>query len=294
MTTALDSTTLKALLALQRGEATDALVYARMARAEKHERHRQVLERIAADECEHYQVWKRHTGADVAAQKLKVAWYSLLTVLLGYTFVLRLMESGENRTAAAYLRYEDSIPEIQAVIAHEQEHEELLIQILDEERLHYVGAMVLGLNDALVELTGTIAGLTFALANTRVVALAGIITGIAATLSMASSSYLAERAEGKPHPLKSALYTGIAYLITVAALIAPYLVFGEQQYIQAFIVMIISCIVIILAFNFYISIAQRKPFWSHFGHMAAVSLGVATIAFLIGMVAKQLLGVDVG
>ena len=56
--------------------------------------------------------------------------------------------------------------------------------------------MVLGLNDALVELTGTLAGLTFALANARLVALAGIITGIAATLSMAASNYLAERANG--------------------------------------------------------------------------------------------------
>ena len=132
MTTALDSTTLKTLLSLQRAEATDALVYARMARTEKHDHHRQILERIAADERDHYQVWKRHTGADITAQKLKVAWYSLLTLLLGYTFVLRLMERGENRTAAAYLRFEGSIPEIQAVIAHEQEHEELLIEMLDE------------------------------------------------------------------------------------------------------------------------------------------------------------------
>ena len=48
--------------------------------------------------------------------------------------------------------------------------------------------MVLGLNDALVELTGTIAGLTFVLTNTTLIAMAGIITGIAATLSMAASN----------------------------------------------------------------------------------------------------------
>ena len=86
-----------------------------------------------------------------------------------------------------------------------------------------MGAMVLGLNDALVELTGTIAGLSFALQDTRVVALSGIITGVSATLSMAASNYLAERADGNENALKSSLYTGIAYLITVALLVLPYL-----------------------------------------------------------------------
>ncbi|MEG2082956.1 MAG: rubrerythrin family protein, partial [Oscillospiraceae bacterium] len=75
------------------------------------------------------------------------------------------------------------VPEA-AQISHEEEiHENALIEMLDEERLQYVGSMVLGLNDALVELTGTIAGMTFALMNTRLVALSGIITGVSATLS---------------------------------------------------------------------------------------------------------------
>jgi VIT1/CCC1 family predicted Fe2+/Mn2+ transporter len=164
--------------------------------------------------------------------------------------------------------------------------------MLDEERLQYVGAIVLGLNDALVELTGTIAGLTFALTNTRVVALAAIITGIAATLSMGASNYLAQKAEHNPHPLKAALYTGIAYLITVIVLVLPYLVLDKHLYLLAFIIMLISCIVIIFVFNFYLSVAQRQPFLSRFGHMAAISLGVATISFLIGLAAKALLGVD--
>ena len=51
------------------------------------------------------------------------------------------------------------------MLGDERRHEEELYGMLDEERLHYVGAMVLGLNDALVELTGAIAGVTFALAQ---------------------------------------------------------------------------------------------------------------------------------
>jgi VIT1/CCC1 family predicted Fe2+/Mn2+ transporter len=57
--------------------------------------------------------------------------------------------------------------------------------------------------------------------------------------------------------------------------------------------MILCCIVIIFAFNFYLSVAQRLPFWSRFAHMAAISLGVAAVSFVIGLAAKALLGVDI-
>jgi len=82
--------------------------------------------------------------------------------------------------------------------------------------------MVLGLNDALVELTGTLAGLTFALKNTRLIALSGLITGIAATLSMAASEYLSARTEQESsRALKSSLYTGGAYVSPLHAWYFP-------------------------------------------------------------------------
>ena len=85
--------------------------------------------------------------------------------------------------------------------------------MLDEERLQYVGSVVLGMNDALVELTGSLAGFTFAMQNTRLIALAGLIIGISATFSMASSEFLSVKSEGRTDALKSCLYTGIAYLL---------------------------------------------------------------------------------
>jgi len=289
----LDTNTRKTLLALQKAEATDHQVYARMAKFEKHDAHADVLQRIADDELEHYRVWAGYTGAEPKANRLKVAFLSLCMVLLGYTFVLRLMERGEVRTAAAYTRLNDAAPELIAIIAQEEEHEEMLIDLLDEERLQYVGAIVLGLNDALVELTGCLAGLTLAFSNTRMIALSGIVTGIAATLSMAASNYLAEKADGNPQALRASAYTGLAYLATVVVLVSPYLAFGNDEYLLALAVMLVGVIVILMAFNFYISVAQKKPFWSNFGHMAAISLGVAAISFVIGLAAKALLGVEV-
>lgn len=293
MEATLDKETCAALLTLQKAEATDRLVYLRMAKTEKHEKHKATLLEIAEDEAMHYADWRRYTGIDVAPNRLKVFFYSILTVLLGYTFVLRTMERGENKAAAAYGALEGSIPEITGAIADEQRHEEKLIDMLDEERLQYVGAVVLGLNDALVELTGAIAGLTFALANTRLISLTAIITGIAATLSMAASNYLAEKAEGKAHPLKSAIWCGISYLVTVAVLVTPYLIVAEDLYLLAFGIMLVSCVIIIFVFNFYISVAQKQPLWSRFGQMAAISLGVAAVSFVIGLLAKSILGVDI-
>ncbi|MDR2196608.1 MAG: VIT1/CCC1 family protein [Coriobacteriales bacterium] len=292
MTPPIDEGVRTALIAFQRAEASDAVVYRRMARHERHDPHRAIFNRIAEDELAHYDVLKRYTGVDVPPSRLKVCWYTLLLYLLGYTFVLRLMEKSEDRTAAAYGARAAAISETEMIIAHEQEHESALAGILDEERLHYVGSVVLGLSDALVELTGAIAGLTFALANARIVALAGIITGIAATLSMAASNYLAKRAEGDSHALRASLYTGMAYLVTVAILVTPYLLVPPEHYQLAFVIMLGSVVVVIAAFNYYLSVAEREPFFSRFGHMTAISLSVAAISFVIGLAARALLGVD--
>ena len=165
--------------------------------------------------------------------------------------------------------------------------------MLDEERLRYVGSMVLGLNDALVELTGSLAGFTFALQNTRLIALSGLIIGISATFSMASSEFLAARSEGRSDALKSCTYTGIAYLITVVLLILPYLLLGSSQYIAALVCMLAIVVLIIAGFTYYTSVAQDQPFKSRFLEMALISIGVAVVSFVVGVLAKNLLGVEV-
>ena len=132
------------------------------------------------------------------------------------------------------------------------------------------------MNDAMVEMTGTLAGLTLAMQNTRLIALSGLITGIAATLSMASSEYLSSKSEGRPDALKSASYTGVAYLVTVALLILPYLLFDESHYLWAMGTMVVIVLLILVVFNYYLSVAQDLPFKKRFGQMAGISLGVAT------------------
>ena len=119
----LDATTLRLLLSLQKAEVTDHVVYSRMARFEKHERHSQVLSRIAKDELEHYATWKQYTNRDVVPNRFYCACFTLLLILLGYTFVLRLMERGEQSAAKRYSRLPCALPEISEIIANEQKHE---------------------------------------------------------------------------------------------------------------------------------------------------------------------------
>ena len=152
--------------------------------------------------------------------------------------------------------------------------------------------MVLGLNDALVELTGSLAGFAFALQNTRLIALSGLIVGISATFSMASSEFLAARSEGRSDALKSCSYTGIAYLLTVIALITPYLIFPGTQFIPALLCMLGVVIAIIAGFTYYTSVAQDEPFKSRFLEMAVISISVAVMSFIVGVLAKKFLGVD--
>ena len=273
-------------------EEQGTILYAYMAKREKNEENKKLLEQMSKDEAKHAAVWKSYTNKNLKPSKLSIIWFKILTVVMGFTFVVKTMQKKESLAQVGYEKMKEELPEAAKILDDERRHEKELYNMLDEERLHYIGAMVLGLNDALVELTGAIAGVTFALANTRLVALTGIITGVSATFSMAASNYLAERADNNPKALKSSIYTGMAYLVTVALLVLPYLLFPIHMYVAAFAVMIATVIFIIMFFNYYISVAKEEPFLKNFLTMAGISLTVAVVSYIIGVVAKELLGID--
>ena len=293
MSNTISAKALAIITKMQQNELTESVIYEKIAAFAKGEENRQTLLRLSREEHAHYEIWKKYTGKELKPQMGKVRWYTLMARILGFTFAVKLMERGEENAQAEYALLAAEVPESTLIHQQEDEHEAALLEMLDEERLQYVGSMVLGLNDALVELTGSLAGFTFALQNTRLIALSGLIIGISATFSMASSEFLAARSEGRSDALKSCSYTGIAYLITVVALILPYLLFGTAQYIPALICMLLVVVLIIAAFTYYTSVAQDQPFKSRFLEMAGISIGVAVISFVVGILAKQFLGVEV-
>jgi len=277
---------------MQQNELTESVIYEKIAAFAKGEENRKTLLRLAQEEKAHYHIWEKYTGIQMKPEKWKILKYTFIARVLGFTFAVKLMEKGEEGAQDEYALLAQEVEESIHIRQQEEEHEEALLGMLDEERLQYVGSMVLGLNDALVELTGSLAGFAFALQNSRLVALSGLIVGISATFSMASSEFLAARSEGRTDALKSCSYTGIAYLLTVVALIAPYLLFPAEQFIPALICMLAVVVLIIAGFTYYTSVAQDQPFKSRFLEMALISIGVAVVSFLVGILAKRFLGVD--
>ena len=277
MTSNLSPAALTIIKRMQQNELTESVIYEKIAGFAKGGENRQTLLRLAQEEKAHYEIWKKYTGIEMKPERGKVLKFTLIARILGFTFAVKLMERGEGNAQEEYALLEKEVAESGAIRQQEEEHEHALLGMLDEERLQYVGSMVLGLNDALVELTGSLAGFAFALQNTRLIALSGLIVGISATFSMASSEFLAARSEGRSDALKSCSYTGIAYLLTVIALIAPYLIFPESQYIPALICMLVVVILIIAGFTYYTSVAQGEPFKSRFLEMAVISISVAVV-----------------
>jgi VIT1/CCC1 family predicted Fe2+/Mn2+ transporter len=285
----------KQLLSAQRNEISEYKTYSWLARRIRNDNNRKILERIAKEELGHYEILRKITETDVKPHKLKVFWYLALSRILGLSFGLKLMEKGEEIAEKLYSQLKEDISEIAELFFDEQKHEAEILELLREERIEYAGSIVLGLNDALMELTGALAGLTFALQNGKIIAMAGFITGVAASMSMAASEFLSSREEAdedtSKSPLKSATYTGFAYIITVLILIAPYLLLSNVYF--SFLIMIGLSILIILSYNFYITTAKGQPLWRRFGEMAVISITVAGISFLIGILARMLFGVDI-
>ncbi|GHV75831.1 membrane protein [Spirochaetia bacterium] len=280
----------KAAISIQRKEITEFYVYSRLAKICKDPHNAGVLRSVAEAEKRHALFWENRTGVKVRPNRFKVLRTILSARILGLTFTLKHMEKIEGTASRQYMELIEQFPEVKAISEDEAEHEKQLLAMLDEELLHYVGSIVLGLNDALVELTGALAGFTLALGEPKLISLAGLVTGISAAFSMGASDYLSCKADGNPKAGKSALYTGGAYIITVAILILPFLLIPEK-----FIALGITlglAVLIILIFNYYLATAKDLDFKRRFAEMTLISLGVAALSFGVGYVLKNLLGVD--
>ena len=288
----LTSKDLEKFIRFQRNEYTESIVYDRLASIEKNTSNSKVLRLISAEEKAHYYTLKKYTNTEVKPNRWRIAKYYWLARILGITFAIKLMESSENSAHQDYARYTEC-EDLQRLSREEEIHEEKLIVLINEERLEYMGSVVLGLNDALVEFTGALAGFTLALSDHKLIALTGSITGIAAALSMASSEYLSTKSEGdkSKHPAKAAIYTGIAYIITVVALVAPFILISNV--LIALGVMLAMALIIIALFNYYYSVARGESFRKRFMEMAVLSFSVAGISFLIGYALKTFTGIDV-
>ncbi len=76
-------------------------------------------------------------------------------------------------------------------------------------------------------------------------------------------------------------------------LIAPYLLLIEYNPLICLAITIITAILIIMIFTFYISITKDLSFKKRFFEVAGISLGVAALTFVLGVIVKQFLNVEI-
>jgi len=279
------------ILSFQRNEITEHKFYAALSKRVE-DKNSELLRKISEDELRHYHEWKKYTGVDATYSRLMFFKYLAFSKIFGLMFAIKLMERGEKEAEEVYSQVSKTFPKAREIMKDEEEHENILIGMIDEERVKYVGSLVLGVNDALVELTGTLAGLTLTLQINRLVGIAGIIMGLAASLSMSASEYLSQKSEkGGLNPLRAALYTGVAYILAVIMLTTPYLIVDDYRIAIAIMLSAMTLMVFIL--TFFISVVKEVSFKKMLLEMILISLGVAAISFIIGWIARFLFNIEV-
>jgi len=280
------------VLGFQKNEITEHNIYKRLSEILKNAHNKDVLAKISKDELRHYTTWKKYTNVEVKPNRFKYWFYLIVSLVFGVTFGMKLMEGGEKGAQKTYDYISRDIPEASIIKKDEEEHESELVAMIDEEKLRYIGSVVLGLSDALVEFTGTLAGLTFALQNARIIGVAGLITGIAASLSMGASEYLSTKTEGEARdPRKAAFYTTLTYVFAVAVLVAPYLLL--HNYLVCLELTLLGAIILIFVFTFYYAVVKEISFKVRFLEMFGICMGVAAVSFAIGLLIRMLLGIQV-
>jgi VIT1/CCC1 family predicted Fe2+/Mn2+ transporter len=262
-----------------------------------------MLTRLAEQERIHVDFWVgagAFPESSIRPSQLKHWLLVTASRVLGPAFTIRWLERGEDKAIGTYrdlLEHDSLSPEqqerVRSMLREEEEHEQYLERGVRDDRRLYLGAAVLGLNDALVELTGGLTGLVSSIPDPKLIGFAAAVVGIAAAMSMAASNFLSvdigEETELKPG--KAATYTGVAYILVVAGLVLPFFFLSNRG--TALAITWAVAIVIIAAFSYYSSVMQNASFRRRFGLMFALGLGVAVLSFVIGRILGAMIGISV-
>jgi vacuolar iron transporter family protein len=279
-------------------EYADRSVYLALARRERNPVFKKALQEIGNGEQSHYEFWKTYAAdVKVSAGRPRMVAIVLLRLILGLTFTLKLLERHEGKLHERYKKLSEYIPppdmaRFQAMMDSEEKQEDLLIGQIKENRVKYMSFIVLGLADAVVEISGIHAGSLGIYGETRLAGLAGIIAGLAASIAMASAAY-AQAKQGFEGSAKwSAIYTGVSYMITAVLLALPY--FLTPNMAGALGTSLIIGVVLVAAMTFYDTVISGRRFMRQFVEISGIILAASLALFIIGTVVGQVLGIRIG
>ena len=280
-----------------RDEQTDGAVYLALSRRERNQEFKAALEGLARGEQSHYEFWKHFApNVNVTVNKFKLYFVLLLRLTLGLTFTMKFLERHEDTLHKRYREIAKMIPpedmaRFLVMMEEEEKQEEALMGKVHEGRVKYMSFIVLGLADAVVEISGIHAGSLGIYKKTELAGLAGVIAGMAASVAMASAAY-AQAKQGFEGSAKwSAIYTGVSYMFTAIFLALPY--FLTSNMISALSTSLVIGVILVAMMTYYDTVISTKPFARQFAEIAGIILAASLALFIAGTIINQLLGITI-
>ncbi len=286
----------KQILRFAMDEFADYVIYKELSKREKNENYKMTLEKLAEIEKTHFEFWKSlsHNNFVVRISSIKVFILYVFRIIFGLTFTLKLFERHEKETIKAYeyilpkLKEEDK-QVLLKIIKDEKEHESYFMSQINESVVKYMSFVVLGLADAIIEITGVHAGFLGVTSSTLIAGIAGLVVGFAASISMASAAYLQAKHGASFKPLTSATITGTSYLGAVSFLALPYFFITEM--LMAFLSSLSFAIIMIAIFTTYGAVLREESITKEFVTGFSLTIGTAFAAFLFGEALGRLFGI---
>ena len=288
---------LKVAVESMKDEAKDRAIYEALAKAYRGSNHRytETFRTLAATEQKHYDFWKGYAGGREAKPSRLATFFILnLRLLMGTTFAIRFLERHEANTIARYRAIAPLIPEdgrgaFQDIIADEMSNERSLRDRVEGPFVKYISFVILGLADAIVEISGIHAGSLGIYNSTELTGMAGIVAGAAASIAMASAAYAQAKQGFRGSAPVSASFTGASYFVSAAILAGPYFLTGAM--VTAMAVSLTFGIVMVMAATYYNSVVSGKRFIKDFAELVAIMLAATAALYLFGDVVRVYTGI---
>ncbi len=258
----------------------------------------EILKELSTTEHGHFEFWRKYVPQEEPKlDRLKLYWVLFLRRFLGLTFATRYLDRHESNVVKEYQELEYLIPEADKrtfhdMITDEREHEKAFALKVESSAVRYISFVVLGLADALVEISGIHAGSLGFYDRTEIAGLAGVIAGGAASLAMASAAFAQAKQGFKGSARLSATYTGVSYFITAVVLATPY--FLTSNMVFALSSSLTLAVIILAVTTWYSIVISEKPFLKDFVEILAILFAASIILYAFGyLVRAELPGIKV-
>jgi vacuolar iron transporter family protein len=288
-------------------EIMDCSVYSKLAEMETDSKIKRLLHRLQSAEKRHVRIWRNLLGTKArkdckpALMRLKVLEMVLVRKLLGIAFVVKFLERHEKEDLK---KYQKSLLNKSASRSYKRNVREVIKDCVIEEKeltkeadlykgdLEYTESIVLGLNDGLVEILAVVSGLAVIASTNFAVVVAGLITGLSGTLSMAGGVYLSAKSEGlvrkgknsTTSARKKAYYAGSYYFLGSLLAVLPFILgIGGLQGIACSMALVSAALSVASA---VIAIISETSIRKRTLEMVAISMGAAITMTLIGELTK--------